>query len=114
MSIITLLNKERDKTMSKGQKIESIRRYVEESCKSFLIAHEDVTDIEYRHSGNMDGGKAFIKISTAFHTANFYNVTDMDCDKICILICTIMVGVEPNEKLRDKEIIREVATLFAR
>lgn len=89
--------------------IEAIKRYVEQNCKAFLLGHSDVEDIEYRHRNS---GDAFIKISTAFGTANFYDVTDMQCEDICILISTIMTGTETNRIIRDREALREVAALF--
>lgn len=92
--------------------IEAIRKYVEEDVKSFLTAHRDVTDIQFRHRGST--GDSFIKMSTAFGMAKYYDVTGLDTHNICVLVCVIVAGGVPKLTLNDLETIREVEELFAK
>lgn len=98
--------------MSKGQEVETIRNYVEGACQHYLSAHRDITRIEFRHRHSMHD--SFIKLSTAFGTARFFDITDMDCNTICILIGVIVSGNKPNVELADLEVIREVEALFSK
>lgn len=64
-----------------------ISRYVEEVCNAFLTAHKDVVKVEYRADDTYNG---FIKVTTAFGFAHYYDVTDLDCGDICLMLCTIV------------------------
>lgn len=86
-----------------------ISRYVEEVCNAFLTAHKDVVKVEYRTDDTYNG---FIKVTTAFGFAHYYDVTDLDCGDICLMLCTIMCNGKPKRQLKDKERVREVEKLF--
>lgn len=98
--------------MTNGKRTESIKLYVEEDCQRFLAAHKDIKKIEFRHRGSV--GDSFIKISTAFGTARFFDVSNMDTHTICVLIGVIVAGDKPNVELTDLEVIREVEELFSK
>ncbi len=92
--------------------IEAIKNYVENECKSFLTVHKDITNVQFRHRGST--GDSFLKISTAFGIAKYFDVTGLDEHSICVLICVIMAGGTPKLTIRDIEAIREVEKLFIR
>lgn len=92
--------------------IEAIKRYVEEDVKAFLTAHKDIKDVQYRHRGST--GDSFLKITTAFGMAKYFDVTRLDEDDICKLICVVIVGGSPKLAINDLEAIREVEELFSK
>lgn len=94
--------------MTNGQKAEMIGRYVDEACQPFLTAHKDVEKVEYRHDAN----NGYIKVTTAFGFSNYYDVTDLDCGSICLMLSAVMCNVAPKRLLQDREAIREVERLF--
>lgn len=97
--------------MTNGQKAELIGRYVDETCNAFLTAYKDVVKVEYR----MDDTKnAFIKVTTAFGFSNYYDVTDLDCGQICLMLCTMMCNGKPKRQIKDRELIRLVEELFVK
>ena len=97
--------------MTDGQKKTMISKYVEENCNAFLTAYKDVVRVEYR----MDDTKnAFIKVTTAFGFANYFNVTDLECGDICLILCSMMCNGRPKRLLKDRELIRLVEELFAK
>ena len=95
--------------MTEGQRQAIIGRYVEEACNSFLTAYKDVVKVEYR---NDNTNRAFIKVTTAFGFANYFNVTGFECGDICLMLCAMMCNGRPKRLLKDKEVIREVEKLF--
>lgn len=95
--------------MTNGQKADIIKKYIDESCKPFLTAHKDVENVEYRHSTDSCG---YVKVTTAFGFANYYDVTDLDCGSICLMLSAMMVNGRPKRMLTDREAIREVEKLF--
>ena len=97
--------------MTNGQKKTIISKYVEEVCNAFLTAHRDVVRVEYRTD---DTNNAFIKVTTAFGFANYYDVTDLECGDICLLLCSVMCNSKPKNLLKEKEIVRLVEELFAK
>lgn len=97
--------------MTEGQKKTIIGKYVEEVCNAFLSAYKDVVKVEYR----MDDTKnAFIKVTTAFGFANYYDVTDLECGQICLMLCTMMCNGKPKRQIKDRELIRLVEELFSK
>ena len=98
--------------MTNGKITESIKSYIEEDCQRFLAVHKDITKIEFRHRGSV--GDSFIKLSTAFGTARFFDITNLDCGSICVLVSVIVAGGKPNVELADLEVIREVERLFSK
>ena len=97
--------------MTDGQKKTMISKYVEETCNAFLVAHKDVVKVEYRTD---DTKNAFIKVTTAFGFANYFDVTDLDCGNICLMLCAMMCNGRPKRLLKGKELIRKVEELFAK
>lgn len=97
--------------MTAGQKKTLIGKYVEEICNSFLTAYKDVVRVEYRMD---DTNNAFIKLTTAFGFANYYDVTDLECGDICLMLCSVMCNNKPKNLLREKELVRLVEELFAK
>lgn len=97
--------------MTNGQKAEIISKYINEAAQPFLTAHRDVVKVEYRYDGSNSG---YVKVTTAFGFANYYDVTDLDCGSICLMLCAMMVNGRPKRLLTDKEIKREVEKLFAK
>lgn len=97
--------------MTNGQKRTLISKYVEETCNAFLTAYKDVVRVEYRTD---DTNNAFIKVTTAFGFSHYYDVTDLDCGDICLMLCSMMCNGKPKTKLKEKELIRLVEELFAK
>lgn len=97
--------------MTEGQRQTIIGRYVEEACNSFLTAYKDVVKVEYRN-GNTN--RAFIKVTTAFGFANYFDVTGLECGDICLMLCSMMCNGRPKRLLKDKELIRLVEELFVK
>ena len=105
----------KDRTMTNGKELEAIRRYVEETCQAFVSAHKSFRRIEFRHSEAMKGD--FIKVTTVYGFAKYYDVTRFDLEMICRLICIVIAEGASREKitareLTDAEAIREVEELF--
>lgn len=97
--------------MTEGQKKTIIGKYVEETCNAYLTAYKDVVKVEYR----TDNAKnAYVKVTTAFGFANYYDVTDLDCGSICLMLCAMMVNGRPKRLLKDRELIRLVEELFSK
>ena len=96
--------------MTNGQRAEITRKYVEGACNAFLTAHKDVVKAEYR---NDNANSGYVKVTTAFGFSNYYDVTDLDCGSICLMLSAMMVNGRPKRMLTDKEAIREVERLFA-
>ena len=71
--------------MANGKELEAIRRYVEETCQAFVSAHKSFRRIEFRHSEAMKGD--FIKVTTVYGFAKYYDVTGFDLEMICRLLC---------------------------
>ncbi len=105
----------KDRTMATGKELEAIRRYVEQTCQAFVSAHKSFRRIEFRHSEAMKGD--FIKVTTVYGFAKYYDVTNFDMELICRLICIVIAEGASREKitareLTDAEIIKEVEELF--
>lgn len=94
--------------MTNGQKAEMIKQWVDEACKPFLTAHNDIEKVEYRN----DSKNGYIKLTTAFGRSNYYDVTDLDCGQICIMLCVVITGTSVKTQIKDIEAIREVERLF--
>lgn len=92
--------------------IEAIKNYVEREVKGYLSAHRDIKNVQYRHRGST--GDSFLKITTAFGMAKYFDVTDLDEHDICVLIAVILAGGTPKLTVRDLESIREIEELFAK
>lgn len=97
--------------MTNGQKAEIISKYVDEAVQPFLTAHRDVVKVEYRYDGAKSG---YVKVTTAFGFSNYYDVTDLDCGQICLMLCAMMVNGKPKRLIKDREIKREVEKLFSK
>ena len=97
--------------MTAGQKRTIIGKYVEEACNAFLTAYKDVVRVEYRTD---DTNNAFIKVTTAFGFSNYFDVTDLECGDICLMLCSMMCNGRPKRLLKEKELIRLVEELFAK
>lgn len=95
--------------MTEGQKQTIISKYVEENCNAFLTAYKDVVRVEYRNAAD----KGYVKVTTAFGFANYYDVTDLDCGNICLMLCAMMVNGRPKRIIKGRELKREVEKLFA-
>ena len=96
--------------MTNGQKAEMIKQWVDEAVQPFLTAHKDVVKVEYRSDGTNNG---FVKVTTAFGFAQYYDVTDLDCGNICLMLCAMMVNGRPKRLITDREAKREIEKLFA-
>ena len=92
--------------------IEAIKNYVEKEVKGYLSAHRDITNVQFRHRGST--GDSFLKISTAFGMAKYFDVTGLDEHNICVLIAVILAGGTPKLTVRDLESIREIEELFTK
>lgn len=97
--------------MTNGQKRTIISKYVEEVCDPFLTAYKDIVKVEYRVD---DTNNAFIKVTTAFGFSNYYDVTDLDCGSICLMLCAVMCNGKPKRILKDRELVRLVEELFSK
>lgn len=95
--------------MTNGQKQTIISKYVKEAVEPFLTAHKDVVKVEYRNAA--DNG--YVKVTTAFGFAQYYDVTDLDCGSICLMLCAMMVNGRPKRLITDREAKREIEKLFA-
>lgn len=95
--------------MTNGQKQQIIKEYVEGACNDFLTGHKDVLKVEYRKD---DTNNAFLKVTTAFGFANYYDITDLDCGSICLMLSAMMCNGRPKRLLKGKELIRTVEELF--
>lgn len=96
--------------MTDGQRIKMISEYVEGTCNAFLTAWKDITKVEYRH----DGINGYVKVTTAFGFSNYFDVTELDCGDICLMLCNLMSNVKRREWLQDIEAIREAEALFSK
>lgn len=96
--------------MTNGQKAEVIKQYVDEACRPFLTAYKDVVNVEYRNNGT----SGFVKVTTAFGFANYFDVTDLDEGNICLMLSSMMCNGRPKRLIKDREAIREVEALFRR
>lgn len=101
--------------MANGKETEAIKRYVEQTCQQFVSAHKSFRKIEFRHSESLKGD--FIKVTTVYGFAKYYDVTNFDAETICRLICIVVAEGASREKitareLTDAETIREVEELF--
>ena len=94
--------------MTNGQKAELIGRYVDEACQPFLVTHKDIEKVEYRN----DSKNGYIKLTTAFGCANYYDVTDLDCGQICVMLCVAISGASVKTRIKELETIRLVEKLF--
>lgn len=97
--------------MTEGQKRTIIGKYVEETCNAFLTAYKDVVKVEYRVD---DTNNAFVKVTTAFGFANYFDVTDLECGDICLMLCSMMCNGRPKRLIKDRESIRLVELLFSK
>lgn len=97
--------------MTNGQKAEIISKYVNEAVQPFLTAHRDVVKVEYRYDGAKSG---YVKVTTAFGFANYFNVTDLECGDICLMLCSMMCNGRPKRLIKDRELIRLVEELFSK
>ena len=97
--------------MTNGQKAEVIKAFIDEAAQPFLTAYKDVVKVEYRYDGAKSG---FVKVTTAFGFSNYYDVTDLDCGNICLMLCAMMVNGRPRRLITDREAKREVEKLFAK
>lgn len=95
--------------MTNGQRQTLISKYVEETCNAFLTAHKDVLKVEYRHD---DANNNYIKVTTAFGFAQYFDVTDLDCGQICLLLSAMMNNRPTKRLICDREAKREVEKLF--
>ena len=95
--------------MTNGQKADAIKKYVEGACQAFLTAYKDVEKVEYRYDGTKSG---YVKVTTAFGFSNYYDVTDLDCGSICLMLSAMMVNGRPKRLIEDREAKREVEKLF--
>lgn len=96
--------------MTPGQKKTVISKYVEETCNAFLTAYKDVVRVEYRTD---DTKNAFLKVTTAFGFSNYFDITDLVCGDICLMLCSMMCNGRPKRLIKDRELIRAVEKLFA-
>ena len=96
--------------MTNGQKAEQIKAYVDEACQPFLTAYKDVVRVEYRN----DGKNGYIKVTTAFGFANYFDVTGLDEGSICLMLSAMMCNGRPKRLIKDREAIREVERLFSK
>ena len=96
--------------MTNGQKAEQTRAYVEGACNAFLTAYKDVVRVEYRTD---DTKNAFLKVTTAFGFSNYFDITDLECGDICLMLCSMMCNGRPKRLIKDRELIRAVEKLFA-
>lgn len=96
--------------MTNGQKAEIISKYVNEAVQPFLTAHKDIVRVEFRNDSN----NGYIKLTTAFGRSNYYDVTNLNCGQICIMLCVVITGASVKTQIRDIEAIREVERLFAK
>lgn len=94
--------------MTNGQKAEVIKQYVDEACKPFLTAYKDVINVEYRNNGT----SGFVKVTTAFGFANYFDVTGLECGQICQLLSAMMCNGRPKMLVKDREAKREIEKLF--
>lgn len=97
--------------MTNGQKAKQIKQFVEGACNAFLTAYKDVVRVEYRHD---ETNNAFVKVTTAFGFANYFDVTDLDEGSICLMLSAMMCNGRPKRQLKDKELIRAVEKLFSK
>lgn len=97
--------------MTAGQKAETISKFIDEAAQPFLTAHRDVIKVEYRYDGSTKG---YVKVTTAFGFSNYYDVTDLDCGNICLMLCVMMVNGRPKRLITDREAKREVEKLFSK
>lgn len=95
--------------MTDGQKQKLINKYVEETCNAFLTAWKDIVKVEYRHDRASNG---YIKVTTAFGFAIYFDVTGIDCGDICVMLCNYMSNKPSKRLLQDREAIREAEELF--
>lgn len=100
---------------NKGKEKKAIGLYVEQTCQAFISAHNDFRRVEYRHSESVNGD--FIKFTTVYGFAKYYDVTNFDAQTICTLIGIVIASGASEEQitsreLTDKEAIREVEALF--
>lgn len=101
--------------MANGKELEAIRRYVEGTCQAFISAHQSFRRIEFRHSESLKGD--FIKVTTVYGYAKYYDVTGFSAELICRLICIVIAEGASKEKITSRELtdieaIKEVETLF--
>ena len=96
--------------MTNGQKAELIGRYVDEAVQPFLTAHKDIVRVEFRNDSN----NGYIKLTTAFGRSSYYDVTNLNCGQICIMLCVVITGASVKTQIRDIEAIRKVERLFAK
>lgn len=89
---------------------EAIKTYVEGTCAEFIKANRDFRNVEYRYGGYTEN--SYLKMTTAFGYAKYFDVTGLDAEGICKLICVVASGVSVRLELKDLEIIREVERLF--
>lgn len=92
--------------------IEAIKNYVEREVKGYLSAHKDIEDVQYRYRGSTRD--SFLKLTTAFGMARYFDVTGLDEHSICVLIAVILAGGTPKLTVRDFEAIREIEKLFTK
>ena len=77
------------------------RRYVRGNTISITSYYKMYSlDIEYRYDGAKSG---YVKVTTAFGFANYYDVNDLDCGRICMMLCAMMVNGRPKRLLTDKK-----------
>ena len=87
-----------------------VGKYVDTVCNAFLTAHKDVEKVEYRYKGSTHRG--YVKVTSAFGFANYFDVTDLDKGQICLMLSAMMVNGRPRRRITDKEQMREVEKLF--
>lgn len=93
-----------------GQQFKQIEQYVSEICQAFIEAHDDFMTVECRHRGSE--GVAYLKLIDAADTAEYFDISELDLQGVCILIAQIICGEETPQKLIDYNERKEVAKLF--
>ena len=96
--------------MTDGQKQKQMSEYVEKTCNAFLTAWKDIVKVECRHDSN----NGYIKVTTAFGFALYFDVTGMTRGGVCIMLCNVMSNKPSQRQLKDIEAIREVEKLFSK
>lgn len=98
--------------MANGKRVIDIQNYVENVCKAFFTARDDIKNIEYKYQGSTH--KSYIKVTTAFGVSVYFDATDLECGDICMMLSAMMLNRENKRRIKDFSTIKAVESLFSK
>ena len=95
---------------NRGKHMKEIEDYVNNVCKAFIEPYSELLDISCRHTGSE--GEMYIKTVDITDHADYYSVTELTAEEVCILVTRIILNEPTKRQLTEYEERKRVAALF--